>query len=225
MKKLVLILTIFLIATSCKKDDYSYSGTYISKTVEINKIRLFTINGEVTNHDKIVEFLNKKNDLHFATNYDSIIDIAGKISIEYLSDNQAVVSGSEEPETRNAIEKGDYIYYELPTVYTRYNLSTPSFYDYIIKLKPIYSETTPLSPATGFSSKTEFKHCYFVKGKEEIIEMPLVSFVYSRYISPQNHSQEAVWNNNNEFNPKSISHLTSTDTLAIQEFNVIFEKQ
>jgi len=225
MKYLLFTLLIIVTLSSCKNDDYIYSGTYVSKNVEINKIRLFTINGEVTEQTKINDFLIKKPDLLFATNYDSIIDIEGKIRIEYPSGKKAIVSGSEEPETRNVIEKGNYIYYELPIVYTRYNFSTLPFYDNIVKLKPIYSETTPLAPASGFSSKTEFKHCYFVKGKEEIIEMPLISFVYSRYTNAQIQSQEAVWNNNNEFNPKSISHLTSTDTLAIQEFNVILEKQ
>lgn len=225
MKYLLITVAVIFSLSSCKNDDYVYSGTYVSNNVEINKIRLFTINGEVTEQTKITDFLNKKSDLHFATNYDSIIDIEGKIRIEYLSGNKAIVSGSEEPETRNVIEKGNYIYYELPTVYTRYNFSTLPFYDNIIKLKPIYSETIPLAPASGFSSKTEFKHCYFVRGKEDVIEMPLISFIYSRYLSAHNQSQEAIWNNNNVFNPNSVNYLTTTDTLAIQEFNVILEKQ
>ena len=224
MRKLI---TFFLALTTlaCQKEDsYSYSGIYNSQRTEISEIRLFTKAGEIINKDKIERFIKRLHADLFVLNYDSTIDVTGKISIEFLPDSKANFTFMNNLEKRNVIETNDNIIFESEIISTQYNFTANPFCNKAYTFFPFYSETIPLTLASGFYSKTNYKHCYYTKGNKEVIEFPLLSYLYSKYINENNHSTETVKNINNEFNLNSLNDLTESDTLAIQQFRIILKK-
>jgi len=225
MRRLITILLLALTTFACKKEDsYTYSGIYISQRAEISAIRLFSKNGEISDQAKIQRYIKRADPNFFIHNYDTIIDMTNRIVIEFLPDKKATVTILNNSETNKVIEKNGIIYFESDQISTRYNFTADPFYDKIYTYFPFYYETIPLSSASGFYSKTEYKHCYYTKGQKEVIVFPLVSYMYTRDDAANNYLMEANWNVNNEFNEDSYQSFAITDTLAVQQIFVVIEK-
>jgi hypothetical protein len=227
MKFKILLLVFVVFLYSCEKEqNVTYSGTYESKEMKIMTIRMFTNGAEVTDNIKIQQFVEKMgNQQIFITNYDSIVNVENRLRVEFLSGNKSIFQYIEDTDERNVVAKGDKIYFELDEILTQYNQTTNPFWAKVIMNFPLYNKTSTISTSSGFVSKTEYKHCYYANGIDSYIEFPLLSYYYKHNFDDVILSIEAQWNLNNEFNPNVINQLTLSDTLLVQEFKIVLEKQ
>lgn len=225
MKKTFVFISLALSFFSCKKEEtYNYSGVYTSKRMEIMEIKLFSNNTEIKDIEKIKHFIKNTANQIFLRNYDSIVDVTNALEIEFLSDNNAKITDRVKSEVTNIQRDDDYLYFESSIISTIYNIESDPFSYEFLKHAPLYSQTIPLNPTTGFSSETKYKNCYYTIGKHEVIEVPFLSYLYKRKISEHNFSSKAASFTNNEFNDSFIQSLTANDTIAIQQFVVILDK-
>ncbi|HPV57127.1 MAG TPA: hypothetical protein PKW61_08380, partial [Tenuifilaceae bacterium] len=109
MKFKILLLVFVVFLYSCEKEqDVTYSGTYESKEMKIMPIRMFTNGTEVTDYNKILEFVeNMGNQQIFITNYDSIVNVENRVRVEFLSGNKSIFQYIEDTDERNVVAKGD----------------------------------------------------------------------------------------------------------------------
>ncbi|HOZ15426.1 MAG TPA: hypothetical protein PLH91_05365 [Tenuifilaceae bacterium] len=226
MKFKILLLVFVVFLYSCEKEqDVTYSGTYESKEMKIMPIRMFTNGTEVTDYNKILEFVeNMGNQQIFITNYDSIVNVENRVRVEFLSGNKSIFQYIEDTDERNVVAKGDKIYFELDEILTQYNQTTNPFWAKVIMHFPLYAITSTMPTSSGFVSKTEYKHCYYANSIEPYIEFPLLNYYYKHNYDDVIISVEAQWNLNNEFNSNAINELTLNDTLVVQEFKIVLKK-
>jgi hypothetical protein len=227
MKKLLSILFILLTCFSCEKEEYSYSGWYVSQSTEMSAIRLFTVNGEITNANLVNAYLDRTENGNLYREINNPPDVVGKYWVVFENEKAdfSVSFFKLLPLERNVKRKGKYIYLEETEISTVYNITDESFENRIITHFPLYSITTPLPASSGFTSKTDFKHCIYLEGKRTEIVFPLMAYVYKKHIPGGEYNYKTSSSFNNEFNKGVVGHLSPGDTLAVQETRIILVKQ
>lgn len=227
MKFKILLLVFVVFIYSCEKEQVvTYSGTYESKGMKIMPIRMFTNGIEVTDNIKIQQFVEKMgNQQIFIINYDSVVNVDNRVGVEFLSGNKSNFQYNEDTDERNVVTKGDKIFFELDEILTQYNQTTNPFWAKVIMHFPLYAITSTMPTSSGFVSKTGYKHCYYANSIESYIEFPLLNYYYKHNYDDVIISVEAQWNLNNEFNSNVINQLSLSDTLLVQEFKIVLEKQ
>ena len=59
MKKVLSILFVIIFAISCKDESVTQFGVYTPKSFAIEQTKLYTLNGEIGDHQKVVNFINR----------------------------------------------------------------------------------------------------------------------------------------------------------------------
>lgn len=225
-------LMLALVFSSCKKDEETWD-TYKSERFEIRPVRLYTNEGEVLDQNLIINFINRHTASHsmqvFIFNYDTIIDVAGKIKIEYLSTSTAKFTYLEEITQRNVINKNDYLIFEgldTTTIYHQIaNEFLPEFFENLSVYMPLYSEFYPLPLSTGFRGLTKLKPCYFLeKKKNNELSFPSFFCLLVRNIEPGLQAQNGIFGINNDFNIAACQYLNEGDTIALQQSAIVLRK-
>lgn len=226
MKKIIVIVCLLLTNIACQKESESaFSGLYSSKRIEIENVKLFSKNNEIKDKLIIQQFINHRN-IRYLSSIETL-QLNSSISIEFFPDNKAVFSRGNNSKELNVIKKNDYLYLEEKEISTTYN-KTPTFQDSYFSEKflihfPLYSETSLLNSNTGYFSKTDYKHCIYIKGIGNVIEYPFISYYYIKE-DTQSIYMSMVTDCNNEFKKDLILQLEGNDTLLIQEYRTILEK-
>jgi hypothetical protein len=228
MKKSLISLIVLLICFSCQKEEYSYSGWYVSQSTEMSAIRLFTVNGEINDANLINSYLDRTENGNLYRDISNPPGVVGSYAIMFLDNNKAyftVTFFKLLPLERYVRRTGKYIYLEDTEISTVYNITDESFEDKIITHFPLYSKTTPLPASSGFTSKTDFRHCIYLEGKRTEIVFPLMAYVYKKHIPGGEYNYKTSPSFNNEFNKGIVTHLSPGDTLAVQEARIVLFKQ
>ena len=228
MKKLLSILFILLTCFSCEKEEYSYSGIYVAQRNEMSAICLFTVNGEITDANLVNTYLDRTEIGNLYRDINNPPDVDRSYDIMFVDDNKAYFPlpiYSHIIPARNVRRTGKYIYLEDKEISTVYNITDESLEDKIITHFPLYSKTNPLPASSGFTSKTDFKHCIYLEGKRIEIGFPLMAYVYKKHIPGGEYNYKISSSFNNEFNKGVVGHLSPGDTLAVQETRIILVKQ
>jgi len=232
IKLFIAILIPVLVFTTCKKEADTLE-TYVSERCEIRPIRLFTTNGEIQDQNLIGDFISRHTAGHnfqiFITNYDTIIDTADDIKIEYLSSNTAMLTHFGVITQRNIIEKKDYLIFESLDTNTIYlpitNETLVDFFENLFVYKPLYSEFQQLPLSTGFRGLTKLKPCYFLEKKNNNeLSSPGFFIMHIRYYDPGIPEQRRIFGLNNDFNTSAVQYLNEGDTIAVQQSAVILKK-
>jgi len=224
MRKKIVILCFLLSCLSCEKE-HTYSGLYRSSIIDISQIRLFSKNGEITDKNKIHDYVSRRKIDFLIENIDTALNVTDKVQIEFVSDDRVIFTYNDYSDNRILKNVNDYLYFESEAISTRYNIGSDLFYDKVITHTPLFADTIPISSSSGFSTKTDYKHCYYTKKRTTFIEFPILSFHYMSVLSDVYFSSESYGWFNNEFNANSLNYLTANDTLVIQEMNIMLEKQ
>ena len=218
-----------LVLVSCQKEEYMYSGRYMSERTEISPIRLFAASGEITNTVLINSYLNRTETGSLNRDISNPPDVAGDVEIMFQGENKALFSYMYYhplPQTeRNVRKTGKYLYLEDPGISTVYNTTSESFFKNIVKHFPLYSKTTLLPASSGFISQTEFKHCMYLEGRQTEILFPMLAYVYRKSFSEGGYHIASIPWSNNEFNTGFVREILPGDTLAVQESSIILVKQ
>jgi len=232
--RLFIVMLIAVVAfTTCRKED-DKPAIYSAERSEIQPIRLFTANEEITDQHIVVNFINRHTAGHniqvFITNLDTIIDVADKIKIEYLSANTATFTYFGESSFRNVTTKNNVLYFEASDTTTIYHqigglVWLQDFLSNMSTYRPLYSEFQELPLSTGWRGLTKLRHCFFLEKKNQELAFPSFFIMHIRNNESGIPEQRAILGNNNDFNTGAAQYLSVGDTIALQQSAVILEKR
>lgn len=226
MKHLITIFCIALLLISCEEkvaDDLS--GTYRSKTLEVSPIRLFTSKGEVTDGKVIASFVKyhqyRRNIFHTNGNESAV----GKLEIAFLTDSKAQITDPNGYDARTVIAKDGDIYFEAYTTSKRMNEEEKPLYDKLVKYFPLSSKTTMAPLTSGFTSVTEFKHCYYASRFGDALRLPVMSYFFVKYGMWKTISEmKSIVDDNNMLILDPSKNLVEGDSLALQQCFLLLQK-
>lgn len=226
MKRLIPILSLALLLISCEEkvaDDLS--GTYRSKTLEVSPIRLFTSKGEVTDGKVIASFVKRHQRTQDVFHTNGNESAVGKLEIAFLTDSKAQITDPNGYDARTVIAKDGDIYFEAYTTSKRMNKEEKPLYDKLVKYFPLSSKTTMAPLASGFTSVTEFKHCYYAFQASDALRFPVMSYLFVHYRDSKTiTSMEAIINDNNMLVLDPSKSLVEGDSLALQQCFLLLPK-
>jgi hypothetical protein len=206
--------------------------------VEIGTIKLYSKSGEIKDPNTINKFINvHDSSLHyFAQNSDWNNDFKNNGKIIILPTNEVKLLNLGDSAIYNLknynqiqyLESKDTTKYTIQKYYSS-NKDLPSkpFYEKMLTYNPLYSDTTLLPSSAVIYLAIRFKECKYIMLSKNSIKYPLLtyhyfqSFHYGEYYS---YNSNAGKNINNVFNEATIKELNETDTIAIQQINLIFSK-
>ncbi len=202
-----------------------YSGTYKSKVLEVSSIRVFTAKGEVTDASVVKGFVKRRQSSTSFFYADGNQNADGKMEISFLTDRKAQVTTSKGYDARTVIGKGSDIYLEAYTTTVRMNKEAEPLIDKLVTFLPPNTSTTPLAATTGYYSKTEYRHCYFVKQSGDAVRFPQLTYLYvkvgtDKKVVKKEESQLV----NNVLNGSIASKLSDGDTIAVQQSYIVLQK-
>jgi hypothetical protein len=230
IKLIIAVLIPFLVFTTCKKEEDTLD-TYFSERCEIQPIRLFTANSEIHDQNLIGDFIGRHTANHnfqiFITNYDTIIDVADDIKIEYLSSNTATFTYFNERTERNVVEKDNILYFEAFDTTTLYlhimNEALVDFFENLTIYSPIYSEFQELPLSTGWRGISKSRHCYILEKRSGELSFPNFFILHVKYYAPGIPEQRGIFGLNNDFNTGACQYLMDGDTIAVQQSATILK--
>jgi len=225
MKRLLTLFLASAIFGSCTSDDTELQGKYVSGTATVSPIRLFTKSGEVKDEAKAVEFITRHGLSEFVPHYGIDNSHANEVSITFNPGNTAIVTCFGKTDVRNIVKSNGYIYLEASDITTIYSFANESRITQALLLSPLYSKTTTVPTSSGYSNKTELKHCYFAKETNGSISLPLLNICIVTHIPDQIYARESAYNLNNVFNPEISQNLSDVDTIAVQRIDVELERE
>jgi hypothetical protein len=231
MKKSIIILGIFfVISIGCEKDNeiFTYSGIYKATKYERDEVRLFTKDEEISGPIEIQGVISSRGNI--GPFYDSeIIEYDGDMTIEFLSDSVAIIDYGTLPKNRRIIRIDSYLYFEEEEIKTCYNYD--NFNICIIAVppefllhSPNYTSITRIDSSSEYDYKIDFKRCIYTRGRNNIIEIPYITYHYTKD-GINGKLLESGSGIINEFDINSIQNFDLNDTLIFQESRVILEKQ
>ena len=229
MKKYTWLIGLLMIIITCEKEDeviMQYPTKMVVREYKIkSKIRLFTKDGEISNSETIEKFVKKWINLHFFKNIDTVILIDNPDTINFIKSDS--VRFNNERHTRKLKINGDIFYfYPKDTLVDHIitNNDTLATLKYKIgKYKYDFKLITLVSPPNIFSYKGKHMIPRIAKGNEKKIVFPMLTYdivFHSQFKS----ERQAYANLNNEFDQGITKILGIDDTLAVQEFDLTFEK-
>lgn len=225
MRKNLAILIASLTIMSCSQNNSELKGAYTSTYAEVNPIRLFTRNGEIKDEAKTLEFITRHGLSEFVPHYGIDNSHANEVSITFKPGNTAIVTCFGITDVRNIVKSNGYIYLEASDITTIYSFANESRITQALLLSPLYSKTTTVPTSSGYSNKTELKHCYFAKETNGSISLPLLNICIVTHIPDQIYARESAYNLNNIFNPEISQNLSDVDTIAVQRIDVELERE
>lgn len=233
MKKLFKLLYITLLLISCKHEEVvDITGTYTSQNVEIGTIKLYSKSGEIKDPNTINKFINvHDSSLHyFAQNSDWNNDFKNNGKIIILPTNEVKLLNFGDSAIYNLknynqiqyLESKDTTKYSLKKYFSfNEDLHSKPFYERMLMYNPIYSDTVVLPSTSAIYLAIRLKECKYIILSKNNIKYPLLTY---HYFQSRHYSSRAEKNINNVFNEATIKELNETDTIAIQQINLIFSK-
>jgi len=226
MKKYQFLLLILLITGtySCKKDkDFEeklpeYPLIYESYSISGGEIKVYTNEGEIGSpgleSDIIQRYKNNLTDLES-------IEIDRKAVASYLAEDtvKLTIDKEEEEEERLVYENNGIIYWEKQDTSGIPVLSAFYVAD-ILTYRPLYYEEFEVPKVTGYNKVVRYKHCFYVKRKNEGFEIPMFD-----YLHRTEFGQHTTLGINNRFNQNYLSVMGDNDTIVIQEFSIEMRKK
>jgi hypothetical protein len=227
MIRISLALLFMTVFASCKKDDAFISITYPSVYYKfgvqsIGGLRVFTRNGELKNSSIINRFIDMD------TAYFSYVLLD-------ISNQRAIMDTVTFSDARKAVIMDNYTSHQCVSgqaagmlVLTRLDTSigysyhepiTQNITYHLRQVKPeVFSEYISSSVQGFYAFGYTGKEKYVFKQKGERLTAPLVQFI--------NHSNR--YNNgyvNTPLKPDFYKHLSKGDTVALQEAEILYQKQ
>ncbi len=250
MKHLRCYLIMFIIATlfySCedssedKMDDYSYPYYYEFAYCEFSKVKMITSSEVTEDVDKIKDYLkglssHSLDELalykHFEFNQSKIYpEEEDKYSFaKKIGKDSVVVFLEDRNETKVIKRQNNITYWESQdTVNIFYPLeyySSYRFIDNLYTLSPLYEFEPDIPTIVGSSYSYRVKPCIYVKEENDVVFMPMCSFVYSRYNT--NDSKEFIGqfgcNNSFQDNKTIQGMLRLGEAVIVQEYRLYLIK-
>jgi hypothetical protein len=213
-------LAVLLFACGKETEISVNSGTFRAIGQEINTVRLFTQSGEIKNSTAVSAFVNRYsyNGCFLSTTNATTYGITGS-NLEFLSSGEAIYNYLSNVYPVNIISMGGILYLESKdTTELGVNISDneANIYNKMLTYTPLYSDTI-YSDSTFHTIKT--KNCFYMTQNGAIIKFPRLNYVYI-----ENQHSNAGKYINNLFNEKCLSMLNVSDTLAIQQTEILFMK-
>ena len=226
MNRILAIIGVAVLLLSCEKGSVTeYSGTYKSKVIEVSSIRVFTVNGEITDAAVVKGFVKRRQSSTSFFYADGNQNAEGKLEIAFLTDSKAQVTDSKGYDARTVIGKGADIYLEAYTTTVRMNTDAEPLIDKLVTFFPPNSVTTAVPLTTGYYSKTEYRHCYFAKQSGDAVRFPQLSYLYVKVGTDKKVvKKEEAQLVNNVLNSNVAKNLSDGDTLAVQQSYIVLQK-
>lgn len=227
MKRILTIIAAAVLLQSCEKDSTTqYSGTYNSKVLEVSPVKLYTSKGEVTDAAIVSSFVKRYQRTASLFSSDGNQKAEGRLKVDFLAGNSAQVTEAQGYEARSVIVKGSDIYLQAYTPSVRMNTEEESFFDKLVVYAPLSAVTTMVPFTTGFTSKTEFKHCLYANKSGDAIRFPMLSYLYvsvgaNKLVIKMREMQQF----NNLLVSDASKKLNDGDTLAVQQSYLVLNRQ
>jgi hypothetical protein len=217
----LLYLTVVLISCS---NDIDYTHTYTATNLEKGSIQLFTRNGEIINSSQINNFVS----LHKSTlsvmygNVDEMMLIT-PAEVKFLSTTEAQFIFVNNTAV-NVVNQNNAIYLESKDTfdtklrYYGYPSLELSIYNAMLSFSELYRDTFLVNSAND-TYGIRFKQCFYLTKSGNKLKMPFLNYWYF-----QPYSTQSGGSINNTFNNNCIDMMGDKDTLAIQQFQVVFKK-
>jgi len=227
MKKVLTLFCIIFFLISCKEESEDNTGTYVSQNIEIGTIKLYSKSGEIKDSKTIYNYINThdKERHFFIQNVDSTINVKNLCAIEILPKNVAKLINFRDSTIYTIKNQNQILYLESKdTSYDRHDEITP-FYAKMFMYNPLYSKTSYTPYSNGYNQITKFRNCKYLFLSKNRITYPLLTYNYFQsYQDGLSYRSETCSNINNIFNEESTKLLNATDTIAIQQINLILTK-
>lgn len=204
-KHLIPIFSLFLLThTACENDSNDYPIEYTSHEIVVNNIKVYTKDGDISDNPAGKDFIERhKNDLD---QFDDKI-YEGKITANYTSSSSVELTFENKTETRKVHQDAELIYWEAKEIST-----VPSSKNPFVLHKPLYNIESDLPASAGFTKKTEFKHCFYLKSDNDKLKFPIINIIYK-----YNNGYVYYSGLNNEFNKEVLTDFTATDTILVNQ--------
>ncbi len=218
----ILALLIFPLLQCCKEgaEIITYPIIFSNSTITDKSIKVFTVNGEITD-TATINYLMKKYSFFFRDINNS--NLKGNIIATYLSPENVEYHNlySENTDTLTVLNDNSLICWEeKDTVSNPIGIFFDVYFFYTIyKYKPRYYEEFRVPYSTGYSKAAKYKKCYFVKTDGENLILPMMDFLYIQDIM-YTYNLEI----NNEFCKDSVSVLGTNDTIVVCEYALKLKK-
>ena len=222
MKKIFLLyLSLGLISCS---NDIDYTSTYTASKLEKGNIQLFTQRGEIKSTALINSFISRYNSW-FSTNYGSLTEefLQRPVKVNFLSTDDAQFILFANTIAVHVVTKNNVIYLEAKDTldtgwrYYEYPSLKPTIYDTMYKYTELYRDIFKVQGVYD-TYGIRIKQCYYLTRSGNQLKMPIMNYWYF-----QSYSTQSWGGINNAFNSSSIGMLEDKDTLAIQQFQVVFK--
>jgi hypothetical protein len=223
------LINSILILSSCQKEEneipLDYPSTFTSRRFESSsKVRLFTASGEITSSEIIHRFSRRLGENYLHTDGISI-PATSPDTIRLSSANSAwIKQGNAFQEfllTRNK-EALQFTPKDTAKILDGGGLGR-DLVTAIGKYKPIYHKVKPVPLVSGYGDLHEIIIGKYARiNNAHQIEFPFLNYVFIR--KTQFSGALFKYSFNNQFDESSLQLLKSGDTLAVQEFKLIYEK-
>lgn len=204
------IILVALGLVSCSESDSEEVdfpiALYAQQLTKVSDIRMFTAKGEITDPNKIISFTED------AESFNPPDDVKDSEAAIIFHSRDSIIFDKERGEGYR-VQKNEnlFLFYSQPYVAIA---SIPLYF----QMQKHKAELTPVILPGGqyFITKTVIP----AYGSYKKLEMCLLSYK----ISQNSHSSSTwAWGTAfNEFDPKVINSLNEADTLAIQEYRIVF---
>ena len=224
---------------SCSEDEtsepvFEYPLTLKATDYQIkSKIRMFTLNGEVTNQTLINSYIHRPNtetsdiwpdSIFFYTNTNTVVDVSTYSTITYTHKDTVIFPEPGEWGKRVLKKEQSYNHFYLADTLIGFksgNNAIDNIVNNIGTYKPFYEDLPEYDDNLKYVRVFDAK---IAKGNPEKLEFP--NLIYK--ISRSNASQQfytKMKHYNNIFDPTVIHQMQVGDTLIVQEVNIIYTKQ
>jgi len=210
----LILLSLNIAISSCKKESIKYPVSYTSRSFDEIRIKVYTVDGEILDSN-LRKTIVEKFKSHLS-NLDSI-DINGTLTIKYsdkdnveLIDNELLTS-----EHRNAYEISGILYWEDKN-YSAW-FGSRNFEEKHLVYHPLFVEQGSPPPSGG--EYFNIKKCNYATRQNNQLHYPCLDYIIAR-----NYIYNSVTRLNNVFKPESYRELSSSDTIIIQEYNILFKE-
>ena len=225
MKKYLKLPTLLfltaLIVLSCDSDStnpITYPQVYESQAIIDVNVRAFTRDGEIMDATVVTNAANFYSD--YLADLNNPV-IAGEITVRYNSDEEVEITEANAPDeidVRDVSVLDNISYWEDREISE--TSGSLSAFERFYKYHPLEQEE---GGVLGGVTYTIFKRCYYAKPQGDVILFPMVDFVrYGNNLPFPDLPLEGASGANNEFDEASISTLSETDTLIIQDYVIKF---
>ncbi len=224
MKQLILIaFTVSILTIACSKTDFDFSGNYVGKRTELSEMHMYVKGKEITDKPQIKKYLETKPNAYFIDDLTMELELHKTAAVEFLENKKANVTYNSQTELRKVIDLDEYFYFETADTITLFSPFDSEFTDFLYLHKPAFAQTVQVPNSSGFKRATKMLHCYYSQPTETGLEIPLLSYFYSKNTNTIT-SYEYRFLTNNAFNKSVLTRLETGDTLVIQEGKYVLEK-